>query len=104
MIPQTIHTIVSATTPSREDFSSSNGKPDSKFNGMNVAIMLITFVILILLLSMIGFHLWNSVVAGAGKTDTGLFTFARKADSVWQIIGLFILTSILFGGCCPSNN
>ena len=105
MIPQTIHTLISAATPSREDFYSPNGKPNANsMNGMHIATMLITFVILILLLSMIGFYLWNSVVAGAGKNDTGLITCARQADSVWQIIGLFILTSILFGGCCPTSN
>ena len=108
MIPQTIHTIVSAATPSREDFASSSSPSTSstgtKFSAMNVAIMLITFIILLLLLSFIGYYLWNYVVAGADKGDTGLFTFARKADSIWQIIGLFILTSIFFGGCCPTTS
>ena len=109
MIPQTIHTIVSAATPSREDFapasySSPTSSSDTKFSAMNVAVMLITFIILLLLLSLIGYYLWNYVVAGADKGDTGLFTFARKADSIWQIIGLFILTSIFFGGCCPMTS
>ena len=100
MIPQTIHTLVSASTPSREDFNNSTSLQQHT-QSVGVITMLLTLVILILLVSFIGFLLWNSVIAGAAKDDTGLFTFAKKAESFWQILGLFIFTSLFIGGCCP---
>ena len=38
------------------------------------------------------------MVAGAGKNDTGLFTIVKRADSMWQILGLYIVIALLFGG------
>jgi uncharacterized membrane protein len=100
MIPQTIHALVSTTTPSREDFEDVYSY-QSKTRGVSALAMLITLVIVILLVSFIGYMLWNVVIAGADKDDTGLFTFAKKADSMWQILGLFVFTSLFVGGCCP---
>lgn len=100
MIPQTIHTLVSAATPSREDFNS-NVSFQRYSQSTGVFTMLLTLVIVVLLVSYIGYLLWNSVIAGAAKDDTGLFTFAKKAESFWQILGLFLFTSLFLGGCCP---
>jgi hypothetical protein len=108
MIPQTIYSLVKAASPSREDFES--GSPFAhhahvlRSSGSNAILMVVTFVLTLLLLSMIGYYLWNNVVAGADRGDTGLFTFAKKANSVWQIIGLFLLMSLFSGGCCATNS
>lgn len=99
MITSTIHSIVASTQPSREDFyAADTTSPSSMNNGWAVAVALITLVIIILLLSLIGKYLWNSCVSGAGS-GPGLFTFAKKADNIWQILGLYILASLMFGGC-----
>ena len=100
MIPQTIHALVSAAAPSREDFENVS-EYQSKTKGVGVITILITLVIMIFLVAYIGFLLWNAVIAGAGKDDTGLFTFAKKAESIWEILGLFVFTSLFVGGCCP---
>ena len=99
MITSTIHSIVASTQPSREDFyaADSTSSP-SMNNGWAIAVSLITLVVIILLLSLIGKYLWNSCVSGAGA-GPGLFTFAKKADNIWQILGLYILASLMFGGC-----
>lgn len=107
MITSTIHSIVASAQPSREDFYAADGlsKPSMQ-NGWAMAVALITLVIIILLLSLIGKYLWNSCVCGAGS-GPGLFTFAKRADNIWQILGLYILASLMFGGCvcapAPSN-
>lgn len=102
MITSTIHSIVASAQPTREDFySTADGDPSSALKSgrvMATAVALITLVIIILLLSLIGKYLWNSCVSGAGS-GSGLFTFAKRADNIWQILGLYILASLMFGGC-----
>lgn len=100
MIPQTIQTLVQCARPSREDFV--DGDSTAQISGWSVAAMLITLIIIILFVTFVGYYLWNSVVAGAGKNDKGLFTCVRRADSMWQILGLWILISLFFGGCCAT--
>lgn len=100
MIPQTIQSIVQCARPSREDFVA--GTSDQSMAGWSIAAMIITLIIVILFVTFVGFYLWNSVVAGADKKDTGLFTCIRKVDSMWQILGLWIIISLFFGGCCAS--
>ena len=103
MIPQTIHTIVNSARPPREDFVSTRAAAASYYE-WTIATMLITLVITILFVTFIGFYLWNAVVAGAGKNDTGLFTCVKRATSMWQILGLFIVASLFFGGCHPPRS
>lgn len=99
MITSTIHSIVASAQPAREDFYAADGSsPTALNNGWAMAVALITLVIIILLLSLIGKYLWNSCVCGAGS-GPGLFTFAKRADNIWQILGLYILASLMFGGC-----
>ena len=101
MIPQTIHSLVSAATPSREDFKD-NTAYHNHTQSISVFTMLLTLVLVVVLVTFIGYVLWNNVIAGADKNDTGLFTFAKKAASFWQILGLFLFTSLFVGGCCPA--
>ena len=96
MIASTIHSIVSSARPSHEDFDTSGNNQLTTDNGWVIAASLITMVIIILILSLIGMYLWNEIVAGSGK-GKGLFTFAKRVDNIWQILGLYILISLLFG-------
>lgn len=100
MIPQTIQSIVQCARPSREDFVA--GSSEQSMAGWSIAAMLITLIIVILFVTFVGFYLWNSVIAGAGKKDPGLFSCIKKADSMWQILGLWIIISLFFGGCCTT--
>lgn len=102
MIPSAIHSIISSTRPNREDFYDANDVVNPNFiDGWAVAASMITLVVIILLLSLIGKYLWNSCVSGAGSGQ-GLLTFAKPADNIWQILGLYILASLMFGGCVCS--
>jgi len=51
---------------------------------------LLTFFISLVILSFIGKLLWNGVIVD-------LFEFARPAKSFWQILGLFVFTSLVLG-------
>jgi uncharacterized membrane protein len=49
---------------------------------------LLTFIISLLILSLIGQFLWNSSIVE-------LFTCVRPAKSVWHILGLFLFSTLL---------
>jgi hypothetical protein len=80
---------------------SSNEEKTEGFNGHiiiqsvrpNGATTLITFLITIFfylaIISAIGMYLWNNIVVK-------LISFAKPAKSMWQILGLLILTQLLF--------
>lgn len=51
-------------------------------------VTLISFIIALLILSLVGKLLWNGVIVE-------LFTFAKPARSVLQILGLFVFTSLV---------
>lgn len=54
----------------------------------DLVVVLITFVIALLILSLVGKLLWNGVIVD-------LFTCVRPAKSVLQILGLFVFVSLL---------
>lgn len=67
--------------------------PDSSKRAMRAAIVasvsgILSFIVAILLVSLVGQYLWNHVIAE-------LFTFVRPARSVWQIVGLVIFLSLI---------
>lgn len=53
-------------------------------------VVLIAFFISIVILSLIGQLLWNNVIVD-------LFSFAKPAKSVFQILGLFVFVALI----CP---
>ena len=54
--------------------------------------ILVFFVVLVILL-FAGKFLWNTVIAGAG--GKGLITIAKPATSIWQILGLVFMASLI---------
>ena len=50
----------------------------------------LAFILAMIILSFVGKLLWNGVV-------TDLFTFAKPARSIWQILGLMIFVSLIMG-------
>lgn len=96
MIPSVLRAIVSTAQPSHEDFYDAKGP--EQVSGWQAATAVIVMVIVVVMLAVIGMYLWNTCFAGAGK-GPGLFTFAKPAQDVWQVLGVYILVSLLFGGC-----
>jgi ABC-type multidrug transport system permease subunit len=55
---------------------------------MDFLSVVVTYVIAITILSFVGKLLWNGVIVD-------LFSFAKPARSIWQILGLMIFVSLL---------
>jgi hypothetical protein len=61
--------------------------------GENFLVVLITFLVIVLIVSLVGQFLWNYVVHG----KDALFNGANKAKNIWQILALYILVSLFLG-------
>lgn len=71
-----------------ETFVNPDNSQDAKYSYVEFATVLITFIISVIIISLIGKLLWNGII-------TELFTCVRPAKSIWQVLGLFIFTSLL---------
>lgn len=78
----------SATRAVIEGMSGSPQVEKRKQSYLDLISILIAFVLTLVILAFIGQLLWNNVVVD-------LFTFAKPARSVWQILGLFIFLSLV---------
>jgi uncharacterized membrane protein len=76
------------TRASLEGFVNEGDSKDKKESYVNLASVLISFIIALVLISLIGKLLWNGVV-------TELFTCVRPAKSFMQILGLFVFVSLI---------
>jgi len=66
-----------------------NGNVDHKRKAyVDFVTVFLTFLITIVLLAFIGKYLWNQVVVD-------LFSFAKPAKSVWQILGLMVFLGLM---------
>jgi len=55
---------------------------------------LVSFLLVLLILTSVGKYLWNYVLAGEGRGATGLFTGVKKVDSIIQILALFLIIGL----------
>lgn len=79
----------SACRAAVEGFTSGNQDPAKRKDiYMELLAVLLAFVISLVILGFVGQLLWNNVVMD-------LFSFAKPARSVWQIIGLMIFVSLI---------
>lgn len=74
--------------PALEGFVNPDDSKEKKESYIELAAVIISFFIALIVLSLIGKFLWNGVV-------TKLFTCVRPADSFMQILGLFVFVSLL---------
>ena len=71
-----------------EGFVNPENSFQKKHSYVDFATVLISFLISIIILSLIGKFLWNGVI-------TDLFTCVRPAKSIWQILGLFVFVGLV---------
>ena len=71
-----------------EGFVSSSDSKEKRNAYVNFISFFIAFLLAMVILGFIGKMLWNDVVVD-------LFSFAKPARSVWQIIGLMIFLSLI---------
>ena len=72
------------------------GRDKTSVTPSDVFASLFTLALVIFVVSFIGKELFNIVIAGAGNAP-GLFTTVRPAESIWQILGLYVFVSIMIG-------
>lgn len=76
-----------------ENFQDVNGTPNL---GRVALVSFLTLLAVFALILFFGQYLWNNVL-------TALIPGVKPAKSIWQILGLAILISLLHPGCvCPS--
>jgi hypothetical protein len=81
--------LTSAARAAVEGFTSTSQDPVKRKDiYTELLAILFAFVISLIILGFVGQLLWNNVVLE-------LFTFAKPARSVWQILGLMIFVSLL---------
>jgi ABC-type Na+ efflux pump permease subunit len=61
----------------------------------NALASLLAFLIVLVVLGFVGVFLWNNSIAGKGEGANGLFTTIKPANSIWQIICLYLLIVLL---------
>ena len=83
-MPAIVHAAVKSGLEGFVNPESTNEKKESY---VQLAAVLISFVISLIILSLIGKLLWNGIVVD-------LFTCVRPAKSFWQILGLFVFVSL----------
>lgn len=66
----------------------STGPEHKKESYMSFIAALLAFLVAVVLLSFVGKLLWNSVIVD-------LFSFAKPARSVWQVLGLLVFVSLI---------
>lgn len=86
-----------ALTPyfTTETFESSKqgGVADKHESGKVALVAFLTLLIVLTLLLFVGKYLWNDVLVV-------VMPFIKPVKSVWQILGLALLISLLSPGCC----
>ena len=73
---------------SLEGFVSGDDSKEKRESYIQLATVLISFVLALTILSLIGKLLWNGVIVD-------LFTCVRPAKSFMQILGLFVFVSLV---------
>lgn len=92
MIGGVIANSVNAAFANTETFETTNGVSPAR----GAVVSLITVLIIFALILLVSKYLWNNVL-------TALIPGVKPAKSVWQILGLAILISLLHPGCCSMS-
>lgn len=72
-----------------EGFVGGDDSKQKRDSYVDLAAVLISFILALVILSLIGKLLWNGVIVD-------LFDCVRPAKSFMQILGLFVFTSLIF--------
>lgn len=77
------------TRASLEGFVNEKNSVEKKNSYIELVSLILSFIIALIILSLIGKLLWNGVIVE-------LFSCVRPAKSIMQILGLFVFVSLLF--------
>jgi hypothetical protein len=71
-----------------QGFANPENSKEKKDGYVQLVVVLLSFVLSLVILSLIGKLLWNSVVVD-------LVSVARPAKSFWQILGLYVFVALV---------
>jgi hypothetical protein len=71
-----------------EGFLDNGNAEHKRLAYVNFVSVLLAFILAMIIVSFIGKYLWNGVIVD-------LFSFAKPAKSIWQILGLSIFVSLM---------
>ena len=77
------------TRASLEGFVNEKNSVEKKNSYIELVSLILSFIIALMILSLIGKLLWNGVIVE-------LFSCVRPAKSIMQILGLFVFISLIF--------
>ena len=77
------------TRASLEGFVNEKDSVEKKNSYIELVSLILSFIIALIILSLIGKLLWNGVIVE-------LFSCVRPAKSIMQILGLFVFISLIF--------
>ena len=77
------------TRASLEGFVNEKNSVEKKNSYIELVSLILSFIIALIILSLIGKLLWNGVIVE-------LFSCVRPAKSIMQILGLFVFISLIF--------
>lgn len=80
--------LTGAIRPVVSGFTNHADSKEARESTSEFLVMLIAFFVSLVVLSLIGQLLWNNVVVD-------LFSFAKPAKSVFQILGLFVFVALI---------
>ncbi len=92
MIGGTVSNFVDAALARTETFQSRGGD-DKATSSRSALVAFITLVVMFLLILFVGKFLWNRVLVA-------LVPAVKPAKSIWQILGLAVLISLMYPGYC----
>ena len=92
-----VSTIRQIATKCVENFESDKPGYAKRETLLMAIINLIFLILVIVLLAFIGQFLWNNFLAGEGK-GKGFITCIKPLDQFWQILGVYLIIQLLFGG------
>ena len=81
-----LQSLVSAGLEAFTDMSGSDSKRRDVY--MELVSSILAFIIAVAIVSLVGKWLWNNVIID-------LFSIAKPAKSIWQILGLMIFLSLI---------
>jgi|UniRef100_A0A6C0DQI2 hypothetical protein len=79
--------LTAITRASLEGFVNPGNSHQAKESYIELVAAILSFMIALIILSLIGKLLWNGVIVE-------LFSFAKPMKSFWQVLGLFLFVSV----------
>jgi hypothetical protein len=84
------HSLGNPSMYSNSEGFRSHEEESSTAGAIAVLVAVLIFIVQVIIVAFFGKWIWNYAIAG----KDGLFPFVREVDSIWQLIGIFIIVQL----------